>query len=101
MRGGRRRRDGTSRLVFIWRVQLWSVARFSLCAKDCRRRVVPFRCESTMAEALLWVGRQQDGKWVPMSQLFAKALLYAHVVSLPLSVGGLFGYLLIVWLMHA
>jgi hypothetical protein len=36
-----------------------------------------------------------------MSQLLANAVLYAHAVSLALSVGGLFGYLLILWLMRA
>jgi hypothetical protein len=36
-----------------------------------------------------------------MSQLLANVLLYAHVVSLALSVGGLFGYLLIRWLTRA
>jgi hypothetical protein len=71
----------------------------------CVRRIAvdafwPYRREGTMAEALAGCSTATGRKVGPMSQRFAKALLYAHVVSLPLSVGGLFGYLLIVWLMQ-
>lgn len=52
------------------------------------------------AEALLGTRTATRQKVVFMSQLLAKAVLYAHVVSLALSVGGLFGYLLIVWLLQ-